>query len=66
MKSLVGLVLLALLWWVQIYVCFAISTMDNGVQLRMTIRDETLQDAPSCQHSFSQVELLNMVRLTLE
>ena len=33
----------------------------NDVRLEVTIRKDTLKGVPSCQHTFSQVELLNLV-----
>lgn len=30
--------------------------------LRVSVRDQSLQHAPSCQHSIAQIELFNVVR----
>jgi len=48
---------------------FATAVDDNNVvtsntnphYLRVSIRSQFLQDAPSCQHSIAQIELLNPV-----
>lgn len=37
------------------------ETNDNTVKLKVDIRKETLVGAPSCQHTFTQIELLNLV-----
>lgn len=37
------------------------SHNDNDVRLKVDIRKETLVGAPSCQHTFTQIELLNLV-----
>jgi hypothetical protein len=34
----------------------------EGTALRATLRKESLQDAPSCVHTFGQLELMNAVR----
>ena len=34
---------------------------NDDVRLRVSIRKDTLKRVPSCQHTFSQVELLNLV-----
>jgi hypothetical protein len=39
------------------------SNDNDNVRLRVSIRKDTLSKVPSCQHTFSQVELLNLVRL---
>jgi hypothetical protein len=39
------------------------SSDNDNVRLRVSIRKDTLSKVPSCQHTFSQVELLNLVRL---
>ena len=36
------------------------SVIKHG--LSVTIRDQSLEGAPSCQHSLAQIELLNVVR----
>lgn len=65
----------ALLAWPLIfcYLCFvftvvakqdSISSSDDNndsVRLRVSIRKNTLKGVPSCQHTFSQIELLNLV-----
>jgi hypothetical protein len=33
----------------------------DKVKLKVDIRKETLVGAPSCQHTFTQIELLNLV-----
>jgi hypothetical protein len=35
---------------------------NDNVRLRVSIRKDSLSKVPSCQHTFSQVELLNLVR----
>ena len=39
------------------------SNDNDNVRLRVSIRKDTLSKVPSCQHTFSQIELLNLVRL---
>jgi hypothetical protein len=39
------------------------SNDNDNVRLRVSIRKDTMSKVPSCQHTFSQVELLNLVRL---
>ena len=34
---------------------------NDDVRLRVSIRKDTLVGVPSCQHTFSQIELLNLV-----
>ena len=34
---------------------------NDSVRLRVSIRKNTLKGVPSCQHTFSQIELLNLV-----
>jgi len=34
---------------------------DPQVGLKVTLRKESLEDAPSCMHTFAQLELLNLV-----
>jgi hypothetical protein len=44
----------------------AVDAKDNydndDVRLRVSIRKDTMVGVPSCQHTFSQIELLNLVR----
>jgi hypothetical protein len=61
----------ALIAWPLIcYFCFVLTVVakdsnDNDtVRLRVSIRKDTLKGVPSCQHTFSQVELLNLVSAT--
>ena len=35
---------------------------NNDARLKVSIRKDTMLGVPSCQHTFSQIELLNMVR----
>ena len=54
-------------WLLICYLCLswvvvAQESNDNdNVRLRDSIRKDTLKGVPSCQHTFSQVELLNLV-----
>lgn len=47
---------------------FTVLAKDNSesddVRLRVSIRKESLKGVASCQHTFSQVELLNLVRMS--
>jgi len=39
------------------------SVENPNVQVRLSLRRDTLDRVPSCQHTFSQVEVTNLVRL---
>lgn len=59
------LALLALSLIFYFYCVFAVvakeSNDSDSVRLRVSIRKDVLKGVPSCQHTFSQVELLNLV-----
>ena len=38
---------------------------NNDARLKVSIRKDTMVGVPSCQHTFSQIELLNLVRARL-
>jgi hypothetical protein len=38
------------------------KSKNNDARLKVSIRKDTMLGVPSCQHTFSQIELLNMVR----
>jgi hypothetical protein len=54
-------------WLLICYFCFVLTVVakdssdNDNVRLRVSIRKDTLKGVPSCQHTFSQVELLNLV-----
>jgi hypothetical protein len=57
-----------LLWVIPLLFQFYWSVMlnanvadDAAVGLQVTLRKETLEDAPSCVHTFAQLELMNLV-----
>lgn len=42
------------------------KSKNNDARLKVSIRKDTMLGVPSCQHTFSQIELLNMVRQSLK
>jgi hypothetical protein len=54
-------------WPLIVYFCFVLAAVatesDEGdnTRLRVSIREDTLQGVPSCQLTFSRIELINLV-----
>ena len=61
MSMMIGMVFLVFgaCWLLSV---LAVDHRVTSNYLRVSIRNHLLRDAPSCQHSIGQVELLNMVR----
>lgn len=60
-----GAVVILFLLAVQLFVAASTNNDQYGedpqVGLKVTLRKESLDDAPSCMHTFAQLELLNLV-----